>query len=116
MILGTFGTILYLAILSSQAAHKDHRPLNRSLKSEKNLSNCEVKIRGVNLGGWLVLEPWITPSIFEEVNVGRLNGAILGGFLLEFVSISRVINNMTCCNSSALIGRNYSIQTGEQNL
>lgn len=25
------------------------------------------KIRGVNIGGWLVLEPWITPSIFEEV-------------------------------------------------
>ena len=25
-------------------------------------------IRGVNLGGWLLLEPWITPSIFEEVN------------------------------------------------
>lgn len=23
------------------------------------------KIRGVNLGGWLVLEPWITPSIFQ---------------------------------------------------
>ncbi|XXG95287.1 hypothetical protein Hte_001548 [Hypoxylon texense] len=23
------------------------------------------KIRGVNLGGWLVLEPWITPSFFE---------------------------------------------------
>ncbi|CAI7598826.1 unnamed protein product [Penicillium glandicola] len=23
------------------------------------------KIRGVNLGGWLVLEPWITPSIFD---------------------------------------------------
>ncbi|KAK6420281.1 hypothetical protein LTR95_016960, partial [Oleoguttula sp. CCFEE 5521] len=23
------------------------------------------KVRGVNLGGWLVLEPWITPSIFE---------------------------------------------------
>lgn len=23
-------------------------------------------IRGVNLGGWLVLEPWITPGIFEE--------------------------------------------------
>ena len=28
-------------------------------------------IRGVNLGGWLMLEPWITPSIFEEVNVGE---------------------------------------------
>ncbi|QRV98105.1 Cellulase (glycosyl hydrolase family 5 protein) [Ceratobasidium sp. AG-Ba] len=24
------------------------------------------KIRGVNLGGWLLLEPWITPSIFEN--------------------------------------------------
>ncbi|WVQ74966.1 hypothetical protein IAR50_004574 [Cryptococcus sp. DSM 104548] len=24
------------------------------------------KIRGVNIGGWLVLEPFITPSIFEE--------------------------------------------------
>jgi glucan 1,3-beta-glucosidase len=28
---------------------------------------CEnQKIRGVNLGGWLLLEPWITPSIFEN--------------------------------------------------
>ncbi len=26
--------------------------------------NCE-KLRGVNLGGWLVLEKWITPSLFE---------------------------------------------------
>ncbi|KAG9298614.1 hypothetical protein G9A89_012682 [Geosiphon pyriformis] len=24
------------------------------------------KIRGVNLGGWLVLEPWITPSLFDQ--------------------------------------------------
>ncbi|EMD32559.1 glycoside hydrolase family 5 protein [Gelatoporia subvermispora B] len=23
------------------------------------------KVRGVNLGGWLVLEPWITPSLFD---------------------------------------------------
>lgn len=26
------------------------------------------KIRGVNLGGWLLLEPWITPSLFEQFN------------------------------------------------
>ncbi|KAF9052397.1 glycoside hydrolase family 5 protein [Hymenopellis radicata] len=26
------------------------------------------KIRGVNLGGWFVLEPWITPSVFENTN------------------------------------------------
>jgi len=24
------------------------------------------KIRGVNIGGWLVLEPWVTPSLFEQ--------------------------------------------------
>ncbi|KAF8920328.1 glycoside hydrolase family 5 protein [Mucidula mucida] len=26
------------------------------------------KIRGVNLGGWFVLEPWITPTLFENTN------------------------------------------------
>ncbi|MCJ1421135.1 exo-1,3-beta-glucanase [Xylographa parallela] len=25
-------------------------------------------VRGVNIGGWLVLEPWITPSIFQAQN------------------------------------------------
>ncbi|KAF7986399.1 hypothetical protein HWV62_31115 [Athelia sp. TMB] len=25
-------------------------------------------VRGVNLGGWFVLEPWITPSVFENTN------------------------------------------------
>merc|ERR1711970_478837 len=28
------------------------------------------RIRGVNAGGWLLLEPWITPYLFEEVNYG----------------------------------------------
>ncbi|THH09164.1 hypothetical protein EW145_g2215 [Phellinidium pouzarii] len=36
------------------------------------------KIRGVNLGGWFVLEPWITPSIFK--NAG--NDAIVDEFTL----------------------------------
>ena len=26
----------------------------------------QPKLRGVNLGGWLVLEPWVTPSLFYE--------------------------------------------------
>ena len=30
--------------------------------------------------------------------------SLVGGFQLEFVNISRVINHMTCYNSSALIG------------
>lgn len=31
-------------------------------------SNQNYKIRGLNIGGWLVLEPWITPSIFNNAN------------------------------------------------
>ncbi|KAN0066276.1 hypothetical protein ACQY0O_000370 [Thecaphora frezii] len=30
------------------------------------------KVRGVNLGGWLVAEPWITPSLFDSTNDGRV--------------------------------------------
>ncbi|KAI9296619.1 glucan 1,3-beta-glucosidase [Neoconidiobolus thromboides FSU 785] len=33
------------------------------------------KIRGVNLGGWLVLEPWINPSLFRQFE-GQPNGAV----------------------------------------
>jgi glucan 1,3-beta-glucosidase len=32
------------------------------------------KIRGVNLGGWFVLEPWITPSIFKATPKYVLDG------------------------------------------
>lgn len=32
------------------------------------------KIRGVNLGGWFVLEPWITPSIFEATPENVVDG------------------------------------------
>ena len=39
-----------------------------------------------------------------------------GGFQSEFVSISRIINHMTSYKTSALIGWNYNIQTGEKNV
>ena len=32
------------------------------------------KVRGVNLGGWFVLEPWITPSIFEATPASVVDG------------------------------------------
>ena len=35
---------------------------------------------------------------------------VIGGFQLEFVSISRVINHMTCYNSSALIGGKFILK------
>ncbi|KAJ1030415.1 hypothetical protein NDA16_001324 [Ustilago loliicola] len=30
------------------------------------------KVRGVNIGGWLVAEPWITPSLFDNTGDGRV--------------------------------------------
>ncbi|PWN47653.1 glycoside hydrolase [Violaceomyces palustris] len=31
-----------------------------------------TKVRGVNLGGWLVAEPWITPSLFDNTGDSRV--------------------------------------------
>ncbi|TAQ85160.1 hypothetical protein B7494_g6517 [Chlorociboria aeruginascens] len=31
-----------------------------------NFDYSNDKVRGINLGGWFVLEPWITPSIFNQ--------------------------------------------------
>lgn len=32
------------------------------------MNKSKNKVRGVNLGGWLVLEKWMTPSVFEGLN------------------------------------------------
>ncbi|KAF2127961.1 glycoside hydrolase family 5 protein [Dothidotthia symphoricarpi CBS 119687] len=40
------------------------------------------KMRGVNIGGWLVLEPWITPSIFDSVNQNRPQKDIVDEYTL----------------------------------
>ena len=40
-------------------------------------SNSAYKVRGVNMGGWLVLEPWIVPSLFDQfLNTSYENTAI----------------------------------------
>ncbi|EJT49209.1 glucan 1,3-beta-glucosidase [Trichosporon asahii var. asahii CBS 2479] len=54
-----------LATLAARApAHSAHSP--RGLVKRGGWFNYdEWKVRGVNLGGWLVLEPWITPSLFD---------------------------------------------------
>ncbi|KAL8990774.1 MAG: hypothetical protein Q9177_000651 [Variospora cf. flavescens] len=36
-----------------------------------------TKVRGVNIGGWLLLEPWITPSIFQA-----LDGSVVDEYTL----------------------------------
>ncbi len=39
------------------------------LSSSSYALDCgDGKIRGVNIGGLFLLEPWITPTIFEDAN------------------------------------------------
>ncbi|CAK9171956.1 unnamed protein product [Ilex paraguariensis] len=42
------------------------------------------KVRGVNLGGWLVVEGWIKPSLFD----GIPNGDMLDGTEVQFKSVT----------------------------
>jgi len=52
-----------LAIAATCLSLVDANPLRERAQGFNYNDN---KVRGVNLGGWLVLEPWITPSIFEQ--------------------------------------------------
>jgi glucan 1,3-beta-glucosidase len=47
-------------------------------------------IRGVNLGGWLVLEPWITPSVFEEAGEAAVDEYTLSRILRDRGAESRL--------------------------
>jgi len=44
--------------------HSNASPLANQKRALK-FDYQNQKVRGVNLGGWFVLEPWITPSLFE---------------------------------------------------
>ncbi|KAJ7878589.1 glycoside hydrolase family 5 protein, partial [Mycena leptocephala] len=57
--MNTIRAVLGLSFLSSALAFSPGFPYGTT------------KVRGVNLGGWLVLEPWITPSLFD--NTGNAN-------------------------------------------
>ncbi|KAF7592766.1 exo-1,3-beta-glucanase [Aspergillus hancockii] len=61
--------LLALALLTAgtQAATIRLEPRAKSLDFDGD------KVRGVNLGGWLLLEPWITPSIFDGAGDGAVD-------------------------------------------
>src|SRR5690348_248434 len=46
--------------------HKSGGPVNNTTASETRDARQQGALYGVNLGGWLVLERWITPSVFED--------------------------------------------------
>jgi glucan 1,3-beta-glucosidase len=44
---------------------------------DKHSTPFNTQVRGVNLGGWMVLEPWITPSLFYQF-LGQTNQSEIG--------------------------------------
>ncbi|KAL5705440.1 hypothetical protein ACHQM5_023742 [Ranunculus cassubicifolius] len=53
------------------------------LHSESQSVDGNFKVRGVNLGGWLVVEGWIKPSLFD----GIPNGDMLDGTQVQLKSV-----------------------------
>jgi glucan 1,3-beta-glucosidase len=47
--------------------------LTLSSRLQSRAADNADQIRGVNLGGWLVLEPWITPTLFEGAGDGAVD-------------------------------------------
>jgi len=61
----TTSAVAAAALLATIGNAAPASPLSRLSKRDLPFDFGNEKVRGVNLGGWLVLEPWITPSIFE---------------------------------------------------
>ena len=84
----TTSAVAAAALLATIGNAAPASPLSRLSKRDLPFDFGNEKVRGVNLGGWLVLEPWITPSIFEATpgNVvdGKRNAThrACGGYLL----------------------------------
>jgi len=57
-----------IALCAATAAQAAPQLLNKRAQA---FDWSSEKVRGVNLGGWLVLEPWITPSIFQQFDGSR---------------------------------------------
>ncbi|KAG6868354.1 hypothetical protein C0993_004578 [Termitomyces sp. T159_Od127] len=61
--MGPFFGVLLLGLSSISASLAAVRP---------GFNYGSDKVRGVNLGGWLVIEPWITPSLFDNTGDSRI--------------------------------------------
>jgi len=51
------------------------------------------KARGVNLGGWLVIEPWITPSLFDNTGDNRIVDELTFGQYQERTAALSTLQN-----------------------
>lgn len=70
----TTSAVAAVALLSSMGNAAPAGPMSSFNKRDLRFNFGNDKVRGVNLGGWLVLEPWITPSVFEDTPGNVVDG------------------------------------------
>jgi glucan 1,3-beta-glucosidase len=70
----TASAVAATALLASVGNAAPATPMSKFNKRDLRFNFGQDKVRGVNLGGWLVLEPWITPSIFEATPGNVVDG------------------------------------------
>lgn len=67
------GTVMAVGLAKSASANDKNKfkfftayPQNMTCSDDPNATPFNNQVRGVNLGSWMVLEPWITPSLFYQ--------------------------------------------------
>ncbi|KAK9476581.1 glycoside hydrolase superfamily [Lipomyces japonicus] len=80
---------------------------NKVAPLNQNFNYSETPMRGVNLGGWLILEPFITPSFFE-------NYAQSEGVVDEYTLSQKLVNDSSMEELKQVIETHYSTFITEQ--
>lgn len=76
------------AVSSSNASGSSWRSAPSPMPHASQHSSPQLPVRAVSLGGWLVTEGWILPSLFD----GIVNEDLLDGAGLQFKSLARGVN------------------------
>lgn len=61
-----FTLFIILSIVSGQYLNFEPNHANKTCNKDTHANPFNKQVQGANLGGWLVLEPWITPSLFYQ--------------------------------------------------
>ncbi|KDR76186.1 hypothetical protein GALMADRAFT_67855 [Galerina marginata CBS 339.88] len=78
---------------SPSSSHLVNPPSSTALSTPTAFNYGVDKIRGVNLGGWLVLEPWITPSVFQSTGNDNIVDEFTLGQLLDQETAETILKN-----------------------
>ena len=76
------------AMGSESFRHFTAHSANQTCSADEHARPFNNQVRGVNLGGWMVLEPWITPSMFYQFLGGTENTTAILFLLPPMISYS----------------------------